>query len=682
MKNFVTIYSNGMAHFTRHLGKVTPNQRVSIPVKTSGLDSALGTLAVFGNVLFSEPPSFPSQEDESKILQLDPNNVNRDLYTKLSGSEVTLTRKNGQKVSGTLTGTQDYTEQNGVNTVEKFKVTVLSAGKLVSLLDDDIEDCTFTQEAIQQAVTKALARNFNKINPDSTLLEFALSPLPDQEDTSAVYQLAVPFAAWQPVYQLRLKNGKLELEASAKIDNPTDEDLKDTIFSVVTGSPRSFETDLAEVRIPKRQRVNIVSDTAEGAVTMNDGMPEWNTESYLADDDDGLEAAGGSRTRGAVRAKGVARAQAAPVAACAFGGPGAGSRAVADQATTKDVADFAIYTSKSPLSLGRKRSATIPLFTTEVQGESVLVYKDSEGGNRPLRAVKVKNSTKYSLSKGSVTVFNDDTYQGQSILAATKPGEEKLVPHATENSVFVLVNPPGSSHGQKSRRTRIEITKGVVVYDSVNTSETVYRFLNSQDKAEKLEIEHTRRLHGNDVTATYAGNSGTPLTLENGWRIPATLTPKKEGRDGQLEVRVTETQPQRQTITLEGDYGVRWLVSNIIDVTNPPEKLAKSKKIANVIEAAKKVSEAQQALAKVQKEAATLTKEQNRLLPLMTAGSGSQKETWQKEAATNQEKLNNIEQVKVPELEGKVEEAQEKLNEVLRTLTCSWVEGEDNGERA
>ena len=49
MNNYVTIFSNGMAHFTRHLGKVKPNQKVSLTVKTSGLDALLGTLAIFGN---------------------------------------------------------------------------------------------------------------------------------------------------------------------------------------------------------------------------------------------------------------------------------------------------------------------------------------------------------------------------------------------------------------------------------------------------------------------------------------------------------------------------------------------------------------------------------------------------------------------------------------------------------
>ena len=97
----------------------------------------------------------------------------------------------------------------------------------------------------------------------------------------------------------------------------------------------------------------------------------------------------------------------------------------------------------------------------------------------------------------------------------------------------MVTNPPGTNSGPKGRRTRIEITKGVVVYDTVNTCETVYRFINSKDEPFKVEIAHTRRLNHPDTTATYTGNRGAPLTLENGYRIPANLPAK-----GQLEVRV------------------------------------------------------------------------------------------------------------------------------------------------
>ena len=331
--------------------------------------------------MLAEPPSFQSQEDESKVLQLDPSKRQpRDLYTKLSGSEVTITRKNGVKVSGTLTGTcKEYTEQVGTTAVERYKVTVLSSGKIISISEDDIEDATFTQEAIQQAVTKALARNFNKINPDSTVVEFSVSPLPDpdSDDSSAIYQFAVPFcclAAGLPVASEGREARKLE--ASAKIDNPTDEDLKDTVFSVATGNPRCFETDLAEIRQPKRQRINIVADTAEGAEQMQDGLPQWNTEEYndvtCDSEPGGLE---GVSARGGMRAKSAAHHLSGPVAACAFGGP-AGSppppRAVQDSASSQDVGDFAIYTSKAPLNLGRKRSATIPLFQIAAEGSVVL----------------------------------------------------------------------------------------------------------------------------------------------------------------------------------------------------------------------------------------------------------------------------------------------------------------------
>jgi hypothetical protein len=118
--------------------------------------------------------------------------------------------------------------------------------------------------AVRQEINKALERDYATINPESTIVTIGLAPDTESKEgnESIVYQLTIPFSAWQPVYQLRLKNNQCEIEASAKVDNPTDEDLNDYIVSVATGDPNTFETDLADVRKPRRQRVNIISDQA------------------------------------------------------------------------------------------------------------------------------------------------------------------------------------------------------------------------------------------------------------------------------------------------------------------------------------------------------------------------------------------------------------------------------------
>ena len=466
MSNYLTIFSNGMAHFTRNLPAVTEKTTVQISVKRTSLADALATLVVFGNVRITEPPSCPVA-DADKVLTVDPSNVTRDLATKLSGTKVSIEERGGPGIKGTLFGIQPYEERVGEAVVEHYRVGVYGDdGRYYTYTDNDVKCIQFLDQVVQQEIKKALERNYAAINPESTLVTIGLAPDGDSKEP-VVYQLTIPFSAWQMVYQLRLKNNKCEIEASAKVDNPTDEDLNDYIVSVATGDPNTFETDLADVRKPRRQRVNIISDQATGAVGAEDALPEWNAETaeLEAVEDGGAEALhfAGSLARGEFAERAV-QPYAMPMAATVPTAP----RAAQPGAVVSDVGDFAIYTSKHPVSIGRKRSAVIPLFQAQAEGQVLLLYKEQADAKRPYRAVKFKNTTEYSLGKGSCTVYADDVYQGQVVLEATKPGEERTLPHARENGVRVFKNPPGSNGGSTSdRRVRIEIVKGTIVIEDL-----------------------------------------------------------------------------------------------------------------------------------------------------------------------------------------------------------------------
>src|SRR5262252_5331398 len=284
MSNYLTIFSNGMAHFTRQLPAVKERTTVQIPVKRTSLADALATLAFFGNVKITEPASYPVT-DADKVLTIDPSNVTRDLATKLAGTTVEVTERAGGTTKGTLFGIQPYEERVGEAVVERYRVGIYDeASALQTFNDSDVKAIKFLDPTVQQEIKKALERCASTINPESTNVSVGLAPEGKTEGQEVIYQLTIPFSAWQPVYQLRIKKGECEIECSAKVDNPTDEDLNDYIVSVATGDPNTFETDLADVRKPRRQRVNIVSDTATGAIGAQDALPEWNAEVASVED--------------------------------------------------------------------------------------------------------------------------------------------------------------------------------------------------------------------------------------------------------------------------------------------------------------------------------------------------------------------------------------------------------------
>jgi hypothetical protein len=683
MSNYLTIFSNGMAHFTRTLPPVRENTTVQIPVKRKSLADALATLAVFGNVRITEPPSYPVA-DADKVLTIDPSNVTRDLATKLSGAKVSIEERGGPGITGTLLGIQPYDERVGEAVVEHYRVGVYGDdGRYYTYAENDVKCIQFLDPTVRQEINKALERNYATINPESTIVTIGLAPETESKggNESIVYQLTIPFSAWQPVYQLRLKNNQCEIEASAKIDNPTDEDLNDYIVSVATGDPNTFETDLADVRKPRRQRVNIISDQATGAVGAEDALPEW-SEQYaplVADQELAEEDEAGVRARGgAARAlRSMARAPAPPPMAV-MGVPEA-ARAQASGAVVSDVGDFALYTSKNPVNIGRHRSAVIPLFHAQAEGQAFLLYKEQADARRPYRAVKFKNTTEYSLGKGSCTVYADDVYQGQVVLEATKPGEERTLPHARENGVRAFKNPPGSSGGITSEhRVRIEIVKGTVVIDNVSTHETVYRFVNSKPETFKMEIEHQRQIGDASTTFQVKGNTGPTAALENGLRIPCQLPSK-----GQTEVRVQETHPVSKTVILyqRPVHKLEWFMRTVIEVDNPPEKLTKSRAIANVLELFSKVTEATDKVHEAEQEVQVLSREQARKLKLVkSGGSGTQVDTWRQELASNEKEIHAYERETLPALRKAVNQAENALTEALKNLTVTWVDSENGGE--
>src|SRR5262249_37320390 len=156
------------------------------------------------------------------------------------------------------------------------------------------------------------------------------------------------------------------------------------------------------------------------------------------------------------------------------------------------------------------------------------------------------------------------------------------------------------------------------------------------------EIEHQRQIGDARTTFQVKGNSGPTAALESGLRIPCKLPGK-----GQLEVRVQETFPVSRTVILYQSpvQDFQWFLRSVIEVDHPPEKLAKSKKIANVIGLFNKVNEAGEKVREAEQEVQVLSREQARKLELVSksGGSGAQVDTWRQELAANEKELHTYE---------------------------------------
>jgi hypothetical protein len=683
MSNFLTNFSNGMATITRSFPAVRERQKLTIPFKKNHLADAAATLAILGNVEVPVPPSWLSEADPQAALTLSANNLTKELLTKLSGADVEIAEKGStHKVVGRLAGIEPFAEQINNTLVNRYKAVVIDKNGTVQVITDDkIGALTFTDKKVQAEIGKALDRNFQQLKPNSVFVDIELAPAPDagKDDKPIYIQYTIPTSAWQPIYQLRLnaKTKKTELECSAKIDNPTDEDLNDYVVTAVVGDPITFETDVADVRKPVRQRVNIVSDQGLGFVGAEDdiaSLQQLASGSTTCDfDDDAGGSRGAVRARRAnnsksVRAQGMAFAAAAP-AACTLESLQAEPRAKsAIDVQASECGDFAVFTAKTPISIGANRSTPVQLFQQDVEGEVILLYNEAKDANRPFRAVKFKNTTPHSLGKGVCTVFNDDIFSGTCVLEAVKPNETKLLPHARENGVKVFKNPPNSGdHRRLTRTARIEISKGIAIFDQTTKQMTTYRIQNSKNEAFTLEVEHSRTLPESTLETT--GNDGEPTTLANGIRVPVKLP-----ANGTVEVKITETSPSRERISLSYHNGPDWLRRYFLDVANG--KAASNKKVKAILEIQEELFKANQELQTATQQCQALQREQARKIELVKAlNTGTEADRHRGDLSKNEDEISKAEKTTIPELQKKVQEVQEKLDEALKALSASWVEG-------
>lgn len=686
--NSVKLYSNGTAVVEKDY-QIGQELKLSIPVKKSDLDDVVSSISVYGNVNLPVPPSYTPVNAQDTKLHISPEKALKDTIVKMAGSKVRIERYAGTTVNGTLSGAHTYEETNANGmTAERLKIVVLTDAGVVTIDEQHINTIKFTDERDQQEYEKALRKTYQTIKPDSSFIDLTIVPVGDEKKATVSY--AVPVAAWKNRYQLRFLKGKAELVGQAVVDNDTDDDWKDSIISVITGEPITFATDLAEIRRPARSRINVVKDTAQGAVTLTDTVNRQVTRGY-----------GGGAKGQPVRLQALTTCDSGP----AFPGDDAQSlqqladgtanfndevggawntenysavldpdsyspRAGQQQAEVRDSGDFSVFTSPTTMNVGSKKSAIIPMFRAELaEAKSVLVYKAASDPKRPFRAVKMKNETLHSLGRGVCEVSEDGDFQGKCILEGTKPGEEVFLIHAKETGVKIHRD----ESPVESRRVAIKIKEGAAYCEQSSTGVIAYTVTNNKNEAFDLEIEHPRRLPNSSVRVQ--GEVAVAETA-TGWRLSVKLAAKAE-----ISVTVTEDSLQ-QTVYALGNNGPLWLQQNVIAVKNP---LMKKPAVLKVLELQGEVEKIGRNIAEVNNSVRTLKDDQERLLKLIPAGHQEQSNAWKKELGDNETTLRDLQRDKLPRYTRDLTQAQDRVREAVADLTASWSEKDKepgvNGKR-
>ena len=666
----VTIFSNGIADFRRVIdikaGESTP---VSIPVNAEYIGDILDSLHVAGKVFYDKPATYQPANEQAGSLQLEPTKVIETLATKLSGASVevqTSSKKFVGKLLGLDTAIQLDTNSKSINV---RSVLVLTTDGVISIALTDIAHLDFLDGEVKEEINKALKRNFQSIKPNSTFIDLTLKSL---EDTQAILRYSIPSAAWTMTYSLRQTAAGYEFQGSAVVPNKTDEDWKDVIVSVVSGEPVTFSTDIAQSKIPNRQFVPIIKESSQGAVEVEEGF--YNSSQVALADMGGLESARGAKS---MRAMGFAPAAAAaggaaPMMARGGGVVAGGNEPAADfqEAYTREVGDFSIFTAQQPMTIAAKRSALIPVFTKTVsEAKTVLYYKQANNSERPLRAIEFKNETDHSLNRGPCIIDQEGTFAGKSILPATKPGEKCLLTHAVETGLRIRSKKDEAKHEVISLR----VADGVFYTTSRVTQQTTYRVYNSKNEQFRLLVDHDREWDGSEFKLTYKENIDSDefhvvqpqQSLNKGFRVSLDVSPKLQSRFVAVETLV-----EKSKLRMNAN---NWYNQFSEYVTGDGQLRTQFK---DALEIWDKITKKQQDVRDLQSEHSSKTQKQGRLRENLKSVSGgnasNQQSAWVKELADVEDTLTELENNKIPKAQKEIQDLQSKLQEALKSAQAEW----------
>lgn len=660
--NDVTLFSNGIGHFRRVYvaPKGDDNVAISIPFKKDNIGDVAASLQVFGKVRLTSPPSFTPENSNATSLNISQREAMKSLLTQLSGSTITLAT-GAESGEYQLLGMDVSTTIHGDCEIQNDYVVVMKGASVYRYRLADVGHIDFKDDAVQTEIEKALKSNFQKIKPDSTLLDLTLKAVEGAEDFSVQY--TIPVAAWKMRYAIREEKGNFTLEGAAIIDNNTDEDWDNFRVSVVTGNPISFSTDIANVVVPKRRFINLVDDTVLGNVNVEESSPMRSVRSrgavQLASAMGGLESMG---PKGSVSNYASFGLESCDAESLGYAGAAAEHAGV----DSKDVGDFCIFTSREPVTILARKSAVVPMFSVPIKHAGVvLLYKQENHATRPYRAVKLKNETEWSLGKGKTIIYNEGIFSGECVLEATKPGDNRMLPHCLENGVSVSLE--RLPHSRKL--TAIRISKGVGILEEVVTATTQYSFKNKKGENFKIAMEHQSVLGGTGVKVDFEGielQEQERLSQSNGWRAYFSLAEKE-----MVTLSVTETRVDRTEVSIGGNYN--WIYSNIVAPTSP---LASNEYIQKCIQLQQKIDDIEVDINKSESRVNELNEERQGVRDDLKAAegiaSGDKLTGWVTEIDNAKEEIREIQKVKIPSLTKQRDELRREMREHVSGLSVSW----------
>jgi hypothetical protein len=553
----VRLYETGVGYFER--SGAIPGGDTALPVPAGHLDDALKTLVVLGGDAKVSGVAFASS-------------VSRDMARKLAGlpeqgqaplsfSELSRSFK-GAGVSvvtaaGTVTGRLVDVLDPGQDELERCQGAASSAqrpapsgpapgaapcqliergslllltttGELRRIASSDVTSLRPTEPAALARLDAAL----DALSQRGAQTRRELGVV-----TSSGGKVTLGYVAeapvWRSTYRIVLSADRAKLQGWALLHNDTDESWQSVQVDLVNGRPTSFLYPLAAPRYARRELVT-PQDQLYSVPQLFDTTVDnlWSGE----------EVGGGGYGEG-IGLGGIG------VVGHGAGGGGLGegfnpesgelnigNLAALAPAEGVEAAALFRYTLPSKLSLKAHASALVPFLDSAIKVRLVSWFPAT--GDAAASALHVTNDTKQTLPAGTISVFGDGGFAGESLLPRSKPNESHLISYGVDLDVELKRDGSAASEeprlfsfadGDLEQHYLRRRTQKLSVTNRSGSSRTVYVEL---DVVNNARVEGATELgHAADLNKTYvvlqvpAGKELTQaLKLEEGLRRSSKFT--------------------------------------------------------------------------------------------------------------------------------------------------------------
>ena len=484
----VVLYASGVGYFQRD-GVVDGRQSVALRFRTDQVNDLLKSMIVQdfdgGRVA---TVTYDSRDPVTKTLK----SFAVDLTTNPSLGQL-LERIRGERVEvatpsplqGIILGVERKQERAGEKEVVEVEyLNLVTADGLRSIPLAQIQRLQILNERLSAELRQALEVLASAHDTQQKVVRLAF-------DGSGRRRVRVAYVAeapvWKTSYRLVLSEaGRPYLQGWAVVENTTDEDWENVKLSLVSGRPISFIMDLYEPLYAKRPQV--VSELYQAL------RPQV-YEQPMEEARDQVREAPRSRLMQEAPAAKAAPRLAAPAPALmpsAAGGAPAEvqlQRGVAASAQAAEAGELFQYAIQAPVSLGRHKSALLPIVGQEVEGAKLSIYNERTHAKHPFSGFRLQNVTSLHLSQGPLTVFDGGIYAGDARLADLAPGQERLVSYALD--LKTEVEPQGAP-GAETLVTA-SLRKGTLLVTRKLQQSRIYNVKNRDTKKKAVLIEHPFR---------------------------------------------------------------------------------------------------------------------------------------------------------------------------------------------